>query len=123
VGIFSSGSGVQFFDRSRGKTELTAQGKVQKPIPPVEETVHVAATPTVLSYLFPPFIGVSSLGFGVTILEDFAITVEDRKKLCVIDLGAFFEKRKYLLLMREKRYLNPASCAFLDLIRKGLPSV
>jgi LysR family cys regulon transcriptional activator len=61
------------------------------------------------------------LGLGVTIFEDFAITAEDRKKFYVIDLGAFFEKRKYQLLMREKRYLNPAARAFLDLIRQGRP--
>jgi DNA-binding transcriptional LysR family regulator len=61
------------------------------------------------------------LGMGVGILDDFTITPEDKKKLAVFHLGRFFEKRKYQIIMREKKYLNPAAREFLDLIRKGHP--
>jgi len=61
------------------------------------------------------------LGMGVGILDDFTITPEDKNKLAVFDLGRFFEKRKYQIILRQKKYLNPAAREFLERIRKGYP--
>jgi DNA-binding transcriptional LysR family regulator len=62
------------------------------------------------------------LGLGIAILDDFTVTPEDERKLTVFDLGDFFDKRKYQIIMRQKKYLNPAAREFLDRIRKGQPS-
>lgn len=59
------------------------------------------------------------LGMGVAILDDFTITPEDEGKLAVFDLSAFFDKRKYQIILRQKKYLNPAAREFLGRIRKG----
>ena len=59
------------------------------------------------------------LGMGVGILDDFTIIPEDKNKLAVFDLSRFFEKRKYQIIMRQKRYLNPATRVFLEMIKKN----
>jgi DNA-binding transcriptional LysR family regulator len=56
---------------------------------------------------------------GVGILDDFTITPEDKDKLGVFDLARFFEKRKYQIIMRQKRYLNPAARVFLEMIKRN----
>ena len=61
------------------------------------------------------------LGLGIAILDDFTVTPEDESKLAVFDLGGFFDKRKYQIIMRQKKYLNPAAREFLERIRKGYP--
>jgi DNA-binding transcriptional LysR family regulator len=61
------------------------------------------------------------LGLGVAILDDFTITPEDEGKLSVFDLSNFFGQRKYQILLRQKKYLNPAAREFLEGIRKGCP--
>jgi DNA-binding transcriptional LysR family regulator len=62
------------------------------------------------------------LGLGVAILDDFTVTPEDENKLAVFDLGEFFDKRKYQIIMRQKKYLNPAAREFFERIRKGYPA-
>ncbi|HSR11171.1 MAG TPA: LysR family transcriptional regulator [Thermodesulfobacteriota bacterium] len=59
------------------------------------------------------------LGMGVAILDDFTITSDDGGKLAVYDLSGFFGKRKYQIVMRQKKYLNPAARDFFERIRKG----
>lgn len=56
------------------------------------------------------------LGFGVAILDDFAVTSEDRKRLLIFDLDKFFGKREYQIVLRKKKYLNPAVRTFLRML-------
>jgi DNA-binding transcriptional LysR family regulator len=59
------------------------------------------------------------LGMGTTILDEFTITREDERKVAVFDVGRFFDKRKYQIIMRQKKHLNPAAQTLLDIIKKG----
>ncbi len=56
------------------------------------------------------------LGFGVAILDEFAITPDDRKRLLIFNLDKFFERRKYQLIVRKKKYLSPAVRLFIRLL-------
>jgi len=58
-----------------------------------------------------------AMGVGVSILDDYALTQEDYDKLDIFPLDEFFDKRKYGLIMRRKKYLAPAAKAFIRNIR------
>ena len=60
------------------------------------------------------------LGLGVSILDDYALTPEDKKRMDVFALDRFFEKRDYGLIMRKKKYLSPAAKAFIGCIKPGI---
>jgi len=61
-----------------------------------------------------------ALGIGIAILDDYALTREDRKSLDIFSLDHFFGKRDYGLIMRKKKYLSPASKAFIACIKPGI---
>jgi len=61
-----------------------------------------------------------SLGVGVSILDDYTIEDKDREQLDVYPLDPFFEKRKYVILLRKRKYLSPPVKAFLKAIKPGI---
>lgn len=61
-----------------------------------------------------------AMGVGVSILDDYALTHEDYDKLDIFPLDEFFDKRKYGLIMRRKKYLAPAAKAFIRNINPGI---
>jgi LysR family transcriptional regulator, cyn operon transcriptional activator len=61
-----------------------------------------------------------ALGIGIAILDDYALTGEDRKNLDIFSLDHFFGKRDYGLIMRKKKYLSPAAKAFIRCIKPGI---
>ena len=61
-----------------------------------------------------------ALGIGIAILDDYALTGEDRKSLDIFSLDHFFGKRDYGLILRKKKYLSPAAKAFIRSIRPGI---
>lgn len=63
-----------------------------------------------------------SLGLGVSILDDYTIEDKDRASLNFYSLEPFFEKRKYVLLLRKRKYLSPPAKAFLKTIKPEIVS-
>ena len=61
-----------------------------------------------------------ALGIGIAILDDYALTGEDRKSLDIFSLDHFFGKRDYGLIMRKRKYLSPAAKAFIGCIKPGI---
>ena len=61
-----------------------------------------------------------ALGQGVAILDDYTITKEDLKRLDVLSLDRFFDKRTYRLLLRKRKYLPPAAKAFIRRIQADI---
>jgi DNA-binding transcriptional LysR family regulator len=61
-----------------------------------------------------------AMGVGVSILDDYALTREDYDKLHIFPLDEFFDKRKYGLIVRRKKYLAPAAKAFIRSINSGI---
>ncbi len=58
-----------------------------------------------------------SLGLGVSILDDYALTPQDEKRLDIFALDSHFEARRYGLIMRKRKYLSPAAKAFAHMIQ------
>jgi DNA-binding transcriptional LysR family regulator len=58
-----------------------------------------------------------SLGLGVSILDDYALTPQDEKSLEIFKLDAHFDPRRYGLIMRKRKYLSPAAKAFARTIQ------
>ncbi|MGD9033571.1 MAG: LysR family transcriptional regulator [Desulfobacteraceae bacterium] len=61
-----------------------------------------------------------ALGLGVSILDDYALTEEDKGKLDIFSLDRFFEKRVYGIITRKKKYLSPAAKAFIRSIKPDI---
>jgi DNA-binding transcriptional LysR family regulator len=61
-----------------------------------------------------------ALGLGVSILDDYALTEEDKARLDIFPLDRFFEKRIYGIITRKKKYLSPAAKAFIRSIKPDI---
>ena len=62
-----------------------------------------------------------SMGVGVSILDDYTITEEDRNRLDVFALNRYFKKRQYGLIIRKKKYIAPHVKAFIWAIKPDIP--
>ena len=58
-----------------------------------------------------------ALGMGVSILDAYTLTEEDRGRFDIFSLDRFFSLRKYGLVMRKKKYLSPAVKAFIRSVK------
>jgi DNA-binding transcriptional LysR family regulator len=97
--------GVSLFERSSGRMELTPEGDAL-----LEKAISLFES--VKKYV--------ALGIGIAILDDYALTGEDRRSLDIFSLDHFFGKRDYGLIMRKKKYLSPAAKAFIGCIKPGI---
>ncbi|MBL7175861.1 MAG: LysR family transcriptional regulator substrate-binding protein [Desulfobacteraceae bacterium] len=61
-----------------------------------------------------------ALGVGVSILDKYTIEEKGSDHFDVYSLDAFFEKRKYGILYRKKKYLPPSAKAFLKTMRPDI---
>jgi len=61
-----------------------------------------------------------ALGVGISILDDYLLTREDGAILDIFSLDNLFKKRKYGLILREKKYLSPVVRAFLHSIKHDI---
>jgi DNA-binding transcriptional LysR family regulator len=61
-----------------------------------------------------------ALGLGVSILDDYALTENDKKDLQIYSLDRFFEKRSYGIIRRKRKYLSPPAKAFIRGIKPDL---
>lgn len=64
-----------------------------------------------------------AMGQGVAILDDYALTDGDRKRLDIFSLDRYFGKRTYGLIMRKRKYLPPAARAFIRSIKPDILSL
>ena len=60
------------------------------------------------------------LGIGVSILDGYTLTEEDKNRLDIFSLDPFFGKRKYGLIFRKRKYLSPAVKAFIRSIKSDI---
>lgn len=60
------------------------------------------------------------LDLGISILDDYALTEEDKDRLDIFSLDRFFEKRVYGIITRKKKYLSPAAKAFIRGIKPDI---
>jgi DNA-binding transcriptional LysR family regulator len=56
-------------------------------------------------------------GIGISILDSFTLTKNDHKQFDLYPMDRFFEPRKYLLIMRQNKYISPQARAFLTSIK------
>ena len=61
-----------------------------------------------------------SLGVGVALLSDYAVSAEDEKTMEILSLDQYFPKRKVGLLLRKRKYLSPAVRAFICTIKPDI---
>jgi DNA-binding transcriptional LysR family regulator len=64
-----------------------------------------------------------TMGLGIALLSDYAISPEDEKTMEVLSLDAYFPKRKVGLLLRKRKYLSPAVQAFIRTIQPDIQFV
>ncbi len=57
------------------------------------------------------------LGMGVAILDEYALSEEDERKLLVFTLERYFAERPYGVITRRRPYVSPALRAFLKTLR------
>ena len=67
---------------------------------------------------FEPVKAFTKLDFGVSIIPDYALTEHDREHLRVISLYDYFGDLPIGIITRKKKYLSPASKAFLAWLKK-----
>ena len=56
-------------------------------------------------------------GMGISILDDYTLTKEDKAKLGIYSLEEFSEKRVYSLIMRKRKYLSSAATSFATYLK------
>ncbi|WP_182530445.1 LysR family transcriptional regulator [Dokdonella fugitiva] len=61
-----------------------------------------------------------SLGLGISIVTGICIGDEDRARLAVRNMSAYFPQRSYGVVVRKGKYLSSEARAFIDLVRPGL---
>jgi DNA-binding transcriptional LysR family regulator len=61
-----------------------------------------------------------ALGLGISIVTGICIGEEDRERLTVRNMSAYFPQRSYGVVVRKGKYLSTEARAFIDLIRPGL---
>ena len=61
-----------------------------------------------------------ALGLGISIVTGICIGPEDRNRLAVRNMSAYFPQRSYGIVVRKGKYLSPEARGFNDLVRPGL---
>ncbi len=61
-----------------------------------------------------------AMGLGVSIVTGICIAEDDRARLAVRNMSAYFPQRTYGVVVRKGKYLSADARAFVDLIRPGL---
>jgi DNA-binding transcriptional LysR family regulator len=61
-----------------------------------------------------------SLGTGISILDDYALTEKDKDKIHIYPLDRFFGRRIYGLILRKQKYLSPPAKVFLHSIKPDI---
>jgi DNA-binding transcriptional LysR family regulator len=61
-----------------------------------------------------------ALGLGISIVTGICIGAEDRARLAVRNMSAYFPQRSYGVVVRKGKYLSSEARAFIDLVRPGL---
>lgn len=61
-----------------------------------------------------------ALGLGISIVTGICIGEDDRTRLAVRNMGAWFPQRSYGVVVRKGKYLSSEARAFVDLVRPGL---
>jgi DNA-binding transcriptional LysR family regulator len=56
-------------------------------------------------------------GIGISILDSFTLTKDDRLRFDLYPMDRYFESRKYLIIMRNQKYISPQTRAFLKSIK------
>jgi DNA-binding transcriptional LysR family regulator len=60
------------------------------------------------------------LGAGGSIMDDFALTKNDRERLDTYSLDRYFGRKNYGIIIRKKKYLSPPVKAFLRTLKPGI---
>lgn len=61
-----------------------------------------------------------AMGLGISIVTGFCLSEQDRQRLVVRNLRAYFPQRSYGVVMRKGRVLGPHARRFVDLVKPGL---
>jgi len=61
-----------------------------------------------------------ALGLGISIVTGICIGDDDRARLAVRNMSAYFPQRSYGVVVRKGKYLSAEARAFVDLVRPGL---
>lgn len=61
-----------------------------------------------------------AMGLGVSIVTGICIGEDDRERLAVRNLSAYFPQRSYGVVVRKGKYLGAEARAFIDLVRPNL---
>jgi DNA-binding transcriptional LysR family regulator len=61
-----------------------------------------------------------ALGLGISIVTGICIGSEDRQRLTVRNMSAYFPQRSYGVVVRKGKYVSTEARAFIDLVRPGL---
>jgi DNA-binding transcriptional LysR family regulator len=61
-----------------------------------------------------------TMGLGVALLSDYALSPDDEKTMDILSLDQYFPKRKVGLILRKRKYLSPAVQAFIRTIRPDI---
>ena len=61
-----------------------------------------------------------AMGQGISIVTGLCLTDDDRQRLLVRNLRAYFPQRSYGVVMRKGRLASPHARRFIDLVRPGL---
>ena len=61
-----------------------------------------------------------ALGLGISIVTGICIGEDDRHRLAVRNMSAYFPQRSYGVVVRKGKYLSSEARAFIDLVRPGL---
>jgi DNA-binding transcriptional LysR family regulator len=61
-----------------------------------------------------------ALGLGASLLNGYTLSKGDERTIDILPLDRYFQKRKYGLLLRKKKYLSPAVKAFIRTIKPDI---
>lgn len=61
-----------------------------------------------------------AMGLGISIVTGICIGEEDRARLAVREMSAYFPQRSYGIVVRKGKFLSAEARAFIDLVRPGL---
>lgn len=60
------------------------------------------------------------LGLGISIVTGICIGDQDRQNIAMIPMDRFFPKRRYGVVLRERKFLSPQAKMFIEMMRPGL---
>ena len=60
------------------------------------------------------------LGAGVSILDDFTLTKNDRERINTYSLDRYFGRKNYGIIIRKNKYLSPPVKAFIHMLRPDI---